>query len=195
MKPVISILLFFISTMCFSQENRTPFFPASTAIKTNLLYDLTTTMNLGVEFRTAPKYTLDITANYNPWSFSQNKQFKHLLIQPEFRYWTCEAFNGHFFGLHAMYGRFNIGGRLPYFPFNRTEGERHQGNLFGAGISYGYQWYLSPRWNLEATFGLGYQHLNYTTYECGTCGKELHQNNKNYFGPTKAGISLIYVIK
>ena len=40
------------------------------AVKSNLLYDATTTMNLGIEFGLAPKWTLDISGNYNPWTFS-----------------------------------------------------------------------------------------------------------------------------
>lgn len=196
MKSLIISFLLFIPILCFSQEIRTPFSAASTGVKTNLLYDLTSTINLGVEFRTAAKYSLDISANYNPWTFSNNKKLKHFLIQPELRYWTCEAFNGHFFGLHALYARYNIGGvRLPFFPADTFRGIRYQGNLYGAGISYGYQWYLSPRWNLEATLGLGYVRLDYSAYECHTCGRELYQSNKNYLGPTKAGISLIYIIK
>lgn len=36
------------------------------AIKSNLLYDATTTLNLGVEMGLSAKSTLDISANYNP---------------------------------------------------------------------------------------------------------------------------------
>ena len=43
------------------------------AVKTNLLYDATTTFNLGAEFCLAPKWTLDLSANYNPFTFSDNK--------------------------------------------------------------------------------------------------------------------------
>ena len=35
---------------------------------------------------------------------------------------------------------------------------RYQGNLAGFGISYGYQWMISPQWNLEAGLSLGYAH-------------------------------------
>lgn len=59
------------------------------AVKTNLLYDATTTMNLGVEFGLSPKWTLDVSGNYNPWTFSKNKKWKHWLVQPEARYWFC----------------------------------------------------------------------------------------------------------
>lgn len=36
------------------------------AVKTNLLYDVTGTFNAGLEFRTAPRWTLDLSANYTP---------------------------------------------------------------------------------------------------------------------------------
>ncbi len=29
-------------------------------------------------------------------------------FQSELRYWTYESFNGHFFGLHALVGEYNI---------------------------------------------------------------------------------------
>ena len=36
------------------------------ALKSNLLYDATTTMNLGLEFGLARKWTLDVPVSYNP---------------------------------------------------------------------------------------------------------------------------------
>ena len=47
------------------------------AVKTNLLYDATTTFNLGAEIGLSPRWTLDLSANYNPFSFSDNKKWKH----------------------------------------------------------------------------------------------------------------------
>ena len=66
------------------------------AVKSNLLYDATATINLGVEAALGPRVTLDISGNYNPWEFG-DARWKHWLIQPEVRYWLCERFNGHFF--------------------------------------------------------------------------------------------------
>lgn len=60
--------------------------PPAVGIKTNLLYDATSTLNLGVEFRTGRRTSFDMSANWNPFSFSDNRKWKHLLIQPEFRY-------------------------------------------------------------------------------------------------------------
>lgn len=60
---------------------------------------------------------------------------------------------------------------------------------------HGYSWLLGKRWNLEATVGLGYIYSKYDKYECATCGKFKGNRDKHYFGPTKVGISLIYIIK
>lgn len=161
------------------------------AVKSNLLYDATTTLNLGVEVGLGAKMTLDISGNYNPWRF-HNYRLKHGLIQPELRYWTCEKFNGHFFGLHGFYGKYNVGG----LPFNTNiKHNRYQGSLFGGGISYGYQWMLNDHWNLETSLGVGYARLKDKKYPCTDCGDMLKKGHHNYFGPTKAAVSIIYIIK
>jgi len=170
-------------------------------VKTNILYDATTTFNLGVETVISPKWTFDLSGNYNPWTFSHDRKWKHILVQPELRWWICEPFNGHFLGLHAHYAMFNVGGiKLPKIGVggvgdDRPQDHRYEGWLAGAGISYGYQFYLGRRWNLEATIGAGYAYLDYDRFKCETCGDFVDSNKKHYFGLTKAGISLIYLIK
>ena len=161
------------------------------AIKTNLLYDATTTLNLGFEFGLSEKVTLDISGNYNPWKFNDYR-LKHGLIQPEIRYWLCEKFNGHFFGLHGMYARYNVGG---LFFNDNMKHNRYQGHLWGGGITYGYQWILNNRWNLELAIGIGYARLSDKKYPIAECGDMLKKEKRNYFGPTKAAISIIYIIK
>ncbi len=164
------------------------------SIKTNLLYDATTTFNLGAEFRLGKKMTLDIPVNYNPWTFSDNKKWKHILVQPEIRKWTRQAFQGHFFGLHGHYSSYNVGGldNPPFSEYMNTH--RLEGWLVGAGISYGYRWNFSHRWGMEAIIGIGYAYLSYDKYPCYHCGEKQGSASKNYVGPTKAGISLIYHI-
>ncbi|MDE6803978.1 MAG: DUF3575 domain-containing protein, partial [Muribaculaceae bacterium] len=79
------------------------------ALKTNLLYDAALSPNLGVEFRVAPKWTLDVTGQLNLWKLSEGKQWRHWAAMPEARYWFCNAFNGHFIGAHVFGGQYNIG--------------------------------------------------------------------------------------
>ncbi len=163
-------------------------------IKTNVLYDATTTLNLGAEFRLGAKTSLDIPVSYNPWTFDNNKKWKHILVQPEFRWWTKETFNGHFFGLHTHYAFYNVGG-LDNPPFSEYMNiHRFEGWLVGAGFSYGYRWNFNHRWGMEATLGVGYAYMSYDKYSCNHCGEKIASEAKNYFGPTKAGISLIYNI-
>ncbi len=162
-------------------------------VKTNLLYDATTTMNLGVEFRTGPKNSLEIPINWNPWSFNGGvTKIKHILVQPEFRWWPNGTFNGNFFGIHAHGAYYNVGG-LPHGPFTQyMKDHRFEGWLAGAGLSWGYRWNFNRFWGLEVTLGIGYAYLDYGKYPCGKCGVLIENETKHYFGPTRAGITLIF---
>ena len=186
----VGFLLAF-ATGTYAQKQRTQTYLPKFAIKTNALYWATSTPNLGFEIGLAKKLTLDVSGNYNPWKFSDNKQFKHWLVQPELRYWLCERFNGSFFGLHGHYADVDIS-NLDMFGLGH---DRYDGKLYGAGISHGYQWILNKRWSMEATIGLGYAHIKYDKYEPGDNGQKLGHSTKDYFGPTKVGLSFIYIIK
>lgn len=166
-------------------------------LKTNTLYWATATPNIGAEISVGRKLTLDLTGGYNPWELGNNKKFKHWIAQSELRYWFCETFEGHFLGIHTQGGEFNIGRiNLPGLVFGSgSENYRYQGFFVGGGISYGYQWILSPRWNLEANIGIGYNYIKYNKFEPCNCGEQLENKSSNYFGPTKIGLSIIYLIK
>lgn len=181
---VLFLLLMVASGCCMAQR---------VAVKTNLLYAATATPNLAVEFATGARHSLSIGGGWQPWEFSETKKLKHWLLQPEFRYWPCEAFNGQFFGVHAIGGQFNAAGlKLPFGIFPSLERNRYQGWAAGGGLSYGYQWLLSRHWNLELSVGLGYVYVDYKKYKCRKCGQPVEKSHRNYLGPTKVGVSLIY---
>lgn len=165
------------------------------ALKSNVMADATTTLNLAAEIGLSPKRTLDLYVNYNPWNLGDNKSFKHLMVQPEYRFWFCERFSGSFVGIHAHAGIFNVGGiDMPFGMWPKLKDNRYEGEFIGAGISYGYQWVLGKHWNLEANIGAGYALIHYDKYQCKDCGKRLKKDQtKNYFGPTKAALSLVYL--
>lgn len=191
MKKVLILLLFITGLLMPMAKAQT------VAIKSNLLYDATTTMNLGLEFGLARKWTFEIPVNYNPWKFEDGTRFRHLGVQPEVRYWFCERFNRSFIGLHGHYANFNVGG-LPDWSFisGNMQNSRYQGNLYGGGISIGYSWIIKKRWSIEASIGVGYAHIVYDKFPCAECGTKIETNShKNYVGPTKAGISIVYIIK
>ena len=169
------------------------------AVKTNLLYDATATINAGIEFGLAPKWTLDLSGNFNGWTMSHDRKWKHWMAQPEARYWFCDRFAGHFLGFHALGGQYNIGhlkNNIKFLgtDFSKLSDSRYQGWFIGAGIAYGYAWVLNKHWNLEGEIGVGYVYTEYDRFNCKGCGKKVEEDkNHHYFGPTKAAINLIYV--
>lgn len=168
------------------------------AIKTNLLYDATATVNLGVEVGLAPKWTLDLSGNLNAWTLNENAKWKHWLVQPEARYWFCDRFSGHFLGIHAHAGQFNFGGiknKLSFLgsDFSQLTNHRYQGIGAGAGITYGYDFILGRHWNLELALGAGYVYSKYDIFECAGCGRNVGQDNHHYVGLTKLAVNLVYL--
>lgn len=197
MKVYTFLLMLLFSSALYAQK---------VVVKSNLLYDATATLNVGAEVGLSKRTTLDVSYNLHAWEpFASSQKMKHWAVQPEFRYWFCERFMGHFMGLHVHGGQFNWGGMLPFpgengkmFGSLGTDyfvNHRYEGWFAGAGLAYGYHWILSPRWTIEASLGLGYAYLNYDKFKCATCAPRIGQENKHYVGPTKLALSLVYVIK
>jgi len=166
------------------------------AVSTNMVHNLSASANLGAELGLGRKFTLDLPVTLNPWTFDkeENAKFKFLLFQPELRFWTCEAFNGHFFGLHGHYAYYNAGGMsIPPFAEALSQ-NRFEGRLYGAGISYGFQWIIGARWGMEIEAGAGYARLLYEKYPCQTCEKQFVSEVKEYWGITRIGFRLVYYL-
>ncbi len=170
-------------------------------IKTNLLYGATTlTPNIGAEIALNEKMTIELAGGYNWWNRTagnnDNKKLVHWLAEIEARYWICNKFNGWFVGAHTLGSQFNISGHnLPLLFEKGSQEYRYQGYAMGAGLSVGYQFILSRRWNIELSAGGGYALLNYDKYQCRTCGTIIEENkSKNYWGPTKASVSIMFLL-
>ena len=188
-KAAISLLMLSCAAFCSAQK---------AAIKTNLVYDATATVNAGVEFSLAPKWTLDLSGNFNGWTMSHNRKWKHWLVQPEARYWFCRKMVGHFLGFHLHGGQYNAGNLDNNIKFLGTDlsplsDHRFEGWFVGAGVAYGYAWVLSKHWNLEAEIGVGYAYSKFNKFKCEECGGKVGNGEHHYFGPTKAAINVVYV--
>ena len=167
-------------------------------IKNNLVYDAFLTPNLGLEIGLGPKTTLDLAGGYSWFDLDKdkNKKFKNWLAQPELRFWSCERFNGFFWGIHAHGGEFNVGNlKMPFGLLKTVRDHRYEGYYYGAGVSIGYQWILGKRWNLETSIGAGYARYSYDKYGADPCDGCLKSEEKNYFGPTKATVSFIFFLR
>jgi hypothetical protein len=173
-----------------------PGFSQKVALKSNMLSDVLLSPDLGIEFALAPKWSLDINGNAVLWN-NGDRRFRHWTVMPEARYWLCQRFHGHFFGLHAIAGQYNVGNighDFPILGFKDLASKRYQGWMGGAGIAYGYDWLLSEHWNLEAEIGAGWIHTRSDVYPCAECGNKLDSGyNRNYFGLTKLALNIVYL--
>lgn len=179
---------------------------AQVAIKNNLIYDATTTPNLGVEVGVAQHSTVQLVYGLNPWKFHSKsrgtRMVRHWVVMPEYRWWPCTRFNGQFFGVHAMGGQFDASSvdiPIPGLFFGgvnlrkQLRSKSFEGSFAGVGVTYGYQWILSRHINLEAEAGIGYNHVWYKMYRCGQCGPRIKNGSTNYLGVTKLGVSMLYL--
>ena len=101
-KLLVSLMaVFAIANISVAQE---------AAIKWNPLYLGLGSVNLGIEFSVAPKWTLAFEGNaviFNPWQNGDNSIYANGWTGTfEARWYTCEAFNGHHLGLYGTVGRF-----------------------------------------------------------------------------------------
>lgn len=195
MKRKIFILIVAAMSMFAAQRTQAQ----DVGVKTNLVADGLLSPNLGVEVGLAPKWTLDLTGEFNGWTLSHNRRWKHWLVMPEARYWLCDRFSGHFFGVEAHGGQYNIGGfdgkwNLFGTDARKLKDTRYQGWFVGGGVTYGYAWILGKHWNLEAEIGVGYSYTRYDRFRCAGCGKKIETDKPHhYVGPTKAAINLVYL--
>ena len=168
------------------------------AVKSNLLYGAgALTPNVGAEFGLGDRTSLNLSGSYNPWnlegSVADNKKLVHWMGSAEYRWWTCQRFNGHFFGVHALGGQYNVSGYNVPMLFDKEY--RYEGWAAGAGLSWGYHLMLAGRWSLEFNVGAGYIYFDYDKYACDKCAVLEGNNVKHYFGPTRAGVNLVFMIK
>ena len=164
-------------------------------LRSNLLAPLT---NFGAEICLGDHWS--IAADYYfPWMFrnpNHRNCFQLLGWGMEGRYWfgkerTCEdRLEGHSIGLSAAAG---------YYDFER-EYQGKQGEFICASADYLYSVPVcKDRLHLEFTLGLGYiwSYIRpYDVYEDGgKAYRKGYTERFNWWGPTKAGISLVVPIK
>ena len=204
MKRALLTFLFFLPLWCVAQGRSAAEYPLGDTLrydpvpyevdlKTNLLMDATATINLGVEFPLGRRWSMDVSGNYNGWTLSDNRKWKHWMVQPEFRFWTKTRQRGHFIGIHLLGGEYNLNRmHLPFKMYPSTADRRHEGWGVGAGFTYGYRWNFSERWGMEGQLGLGWIYTEYDKFCPKNCGVRVSSGSKHWFGPTKIALNLIY---
>ena len=166
------------------------------SIKSNLPSWFTATTNIGFEYAFGENISMELSAGINPFTKGDERRMEHWVVWPEVRYWMSDNFDGSFFGVHGVGGRCDIGGVK--MPFNTLKGLRDKpprGGAVGFGFSYGYKWFFSDSWAIEATAGFGFVRFSYDLYSLGKDSSKTGEDKKEYAGPSKAAISIVYTIR
>lgn len=174
-------------------EPAAPSKPYCFAVRTNLLYDAFLLPTLGVEWRVNNNIGIKLDGSYSHWGDEKGKVQKIWLINPEMRWYLLD--NKRFYvGASANFGEYNIYKYMLGGLFSDDTG--YQGKLWGAGLTVGYQLYLSRSFSLDFNLGLGYTNLEYDSFNIVNETRVYKDKNKSkdFWGPTQAGISLIWTI-
>lgn len=174
------------------------------AVKTNLLFDLATALNVEIEVPLARRWSLAGEWIF-PWWLLEDKQhcLQVLCGTLEARYWL----RGNYKHQDKSLGRHNplagwfIGvyaGTALYDVEWDAEGY-HSLNAYMAGISAGYVQPLSRNFSMEFSVGVGYAYTDYWHYfarQSVANGEwyRLRQEKKTFdwVGPTRAKVSLVW---
>lgn len=166
--------------------------PFYMALKTNALYDLALIPNIGAEFYLGKGWSISGNWQY-AWWHNDNTHYYYRTYGGEIdlrKYFGEKALQkpltGHHFGFYLQ-------GVTYDFEFGGT------GNLskfsYGAGVEYGYSLPVAKRLNLDFGVGIGYFGGEYKKYDPQDGHYVWKQTlRRNFFGPTKAEISLIWLL-
>lgn len=167
--------------------------PYSFAVRTNVLYDAFLLPTLGAEWRVNNSVGIRLDGSLARWSGAGGKVQKVWVLNPEARWYLLED-KRFYVGVWGSYGEYNLYKYMLGGLFKDDTG--YQGKLWSAGLSAGYQLYLSRRFSVDFNFGLGYIRSEYDSFRIidGTRVYERRNGAKNFWGPAQAGISLVWTI-
>lgn len=164
------------------------------AVKSNLLFDLATAINLEIEIPIRKKFSIGAEWIFPWWIFNHNKYYTQLLMGIiEGRYWfhrtnKQEILSGHALGVY-------IGGG--YYDFQWKK-KGYQGEIVpSVGVSYTYAHKVGKNFRLEYSLGLGVSNTTYRKYTANDGYTEfpwLSSRRTCWVGPTKAEVSFSWLI-
>lgn len=170
-------------------------------VKTNMLYDLAMTPNIGVEFYLGKHITLNANWAYAWWNKDPNSFYwrayggdveaRYYFRNPSDRNDRLDhAFTGHHIGLYGLMCTYD-------YEFGEN-GQQAPKWSYGGGIDYGYSIAITRHLNLDFTLGLGCLYGKYYTYDPSTIKNDEYYwtatKHRKYWGPTKAEVSLVWVL-
>ena len=174
-------------------ETPAPVRPYHFAVRTNVLYDAMLLPTLGVEWRINPNIGVKLDGSLAWWGGETGKTMKVWLLNPEVRWYLLHD-KRFYAGVSGSYGEYNIYKYMVGSILSKDTG--YQGSLWSAGLTVGYQLFLSRNFSVDFNLGLGYTRFDYDSFGMinGVRVYKDRDKTKNFWGPTQAGISLVWTI-
>ena len=165
------------------------------ALKTNMLYLLAAVPNLGIEMHMGGGWSLAANWQYAWWS-NDTACWYHRIYGGDvaLRKWfgkqaASTPLSGHHLGIYGQMATYD-------FVFGKGRiGQLADKWSYGGGLEYGYSLPAGKALRFDFTLGVGYFTGIYKTYELqDECYVWQQTLKRNYLGPTKAEIALVWVI-
>lgn len=175
--------------------------PLQLAIKSNLLYDAALVPNIGVEFYLGRGWTIGASYMHAWWKSDRRHNYwrtygAELDVRKYFgRLAKRKPLAGHHIGLYAqaLTYDFELGGKG--YMGGKPGGSLFDKASYGVGIEYGYSLPIGRRLNLDFGIGIGYLGGEYRVYDPMDTHYVWRQTkHRHWFGPTKAEVSLVWLI-
>ena len=153
------------------------------SLRANLLRWATLTPDLGIEWRVTPSVGIMVNGSWTSWTWNDNaRRYALWEVAPEVRRYLG--------GQKAWY----VGAMFKAGHFNHKLSDTgRQGDLWGGGITGGYQLRLNKALALDFTLGLGYLNADTERYDV-IDGVRVRNGNetKHWIGPINAGVTLVW---
>lgn len=189
MKKKKNLLVLFVAMLCMKLSAQ------DLAVHNNIFWDVMGELSLGTEIALKPRTTVEIYGGVRPWKKTEDSVNKNWFVQGQYRFYTCQKYNGLYWGPYVHGGEFNMeNADLPFGLLKGLKTSRYEGWFIGGGLGIGYEYPLSKHWNLGAEIGAGYTYIDYKKFDCGTCGNLDKKDKYHYIGISKFGLNLIYLL-
>lgn len=168
-------------------------------LRTNMLYDLALTPNIGVDFYLGSNLSLSAIWAYSWWkSDAAHFYWRNYGGDISLRYWfgaDATPLTGHHIGIYAQTTTFDFEFGGKGYMGGKPGGTLMNDFNWSAGVEYGYSLSLTNSLNLDFSIAAGYIDYTYHTYSPeDECYVRLATNRLRTIFPTKAEISLVWIL-
>lgn len=170
------------------------------AIKTNLLYDVLSAVNLEIEIPIGKQWSVAAEGIFPWWKSSRADWTMQLLSgHASVKYWlgdrdTKEVLTGWNIGLYGGVGKYDL---------QLFDKDGEQGDFFDVGLQAAYAHKIGKHFHMEYSLGVGY--LQRDTKEYDKVNDTMYGDikvfrfpweveRKQWFGPTSAKVSLVWLL-